>query len=96
MQGASALAAPNWATPGPATLLKGDEQGLCVREGGEVAACVADVDSLEREIPMIIQQHACQIRSASMLLLDGNLPPEVLLVRTLLSLLFPITIVLIH
>ncbi|KAK9821751.1 hypothetical protein WJX81_002966 [Elliptochloris bilobata] len=44
--------------------------------GGEVAAAVADVQLLERELtPALVRRHLQAIRSAPALLLDGNLQP---------------------
>lgn len=53
-----------------------------VRTGGEVAACVADVDALEQHLtPELLTQHRTDIQSAPFVLLDGNLSPEAILVR---------------
>ncbi len=55
---------------------------ILARTGGEVAACVADVDALEELLtPQLLRQHRADIQSAPIVLLDGNLSPEAILVR---------------
>ena len=56
--------------------------GHCWRIGGEVAAAVADVELLERELTrQLVRRHLPAIRSARALLLDGNLRSPVIAVR---------------
>lgn len=56
--------------------------------GGEVAASVADVAALEEHLPAVLRQHTADIQSAPLVMLDGNLSPEALLVRPKLSICF--------
>ncbi len=49
--------------------------------GGEVAASVADVAALEEHLPSVLAQHTSDIHSAPIIMLDGNLSPDALLVR---------------
>lgn len=46
-----------------------------------MAASVADVGALEEHLPDVLQQHTADIQSAPIVMLDGNLSPEALLVR---------------
>lgn len=49
--------------------------------GGEVAASVADVGMLETQLPRLLQLHKQDIqRAPDILILDGNMPQQTILV----------------
>ncbi len=45
-----------------------------------MAASVADVGALEEHLPAVLRQHTADIQSAPLVMLDGNLSPDALLV----------------
>ncbi len=58
--------------------------GQLLPAGGEVAAAVADVSLLERELtPALVRRHLQAIRNAPVLLVDGNLQPPAIAVQPL-------------
>ena len=54
--------------------------------GGEVAASIADVGLLEAQLPALLKLHKQDIQRAPLLLLDGNMPQQTIVVRHWLSL----------
>ena len=48
--------------------------------GGEVAASIADVGMLETQLPRLLQMHKQDIQRAPLLILDGNMPQQTILV----------------
>ena len=49
--------------------------------GGEVAASIADVGILEAQLPRLLQLHKPDIQRAPLLILDGNMTQQTILVR---------------
>ena len=57
--------------------------------GGEVAASIADVGLLEAQLPRLLQLHQQDIQRAPLLILDGNMPQQTILVRLCLPVWLP-------
>ena len=52
--------------------------------GGEVAASIADVGLLEVQLPKLLMLHEQDIQTASLLLLDGNMPQQSIVVSLII------------
>jgi hypothetical protein len=50
---------------------------------GEVAASIADVALLEAQLPKLLKLHSQDIQRAPLLVLDGNMPQQSILVSPL-------------
>ena len=58
-------------------------ESICIYAGGDVAASIADVKTVEEHLkPADLQPFQCHLQQASIVMLDANLSPETLEVTT--------------